>query len=260
MRRWSSISPLTASVPPLLAPPVRSSRGTRGATVAGSVRGGRFRGSGSRGGCRGPVSRSVGRRRGWSGDRSSGAVGRSSRRLRLRRAFVGGECGVEPVALPVGEAFLTGAEQVTDPVERVGLAAAVAVDLLLEPAAALVDGHIHQPHITTAVAIRDHTTQRAPLWSRRRLHRDAQPAAGLVGRHGDHVEPVQTHEQVTTRAVRRVVQAARVRARRRLRHRRGLPGGCLVATDPEGLDPLTPGSAHLGAPPTPTGARKSLTR
>jgi len=120
--------------------------------------------------------------------------------------------------------------------------------------------HIHQPHITTAVAIRDHTTQRAPLWSRRRLHRDAQPAAGLVGRHGDHVEPVQTHEQVTTRAVRRVVQAARVRARRRLRHRRGLPGGCLVATDPEGLDPLTPGSAHLGAPPTPTGARKSLTR
>ena len=55
-------------------------------------------------------------------------------------AFVGGECGVELVALPVGEAFLTGAEQVPDPVERVGLAAPVAVDLLLEPAAALVDG------------------------------------------------------------------------------------------------------------------------
>ena len=36
-------------------------------------------------------------------------------------AFVGGECGVELVALPVGEAFLTGAEQVPDPVERVGL-------------------------------------------------------------------------------------------------------------------------------------------
>ena len=59
----------------------------------------------------------------------------------LNVAFVGGECGVELVALPVGEAFLTGAEQVPDPdpVERVGLAAAVAVDLLLEPAAALAE-------------------------------------------------------------------------------------------------------------------------
>ena len=54
-------------------------------------------------------------------------------------AFVGDGCGVELVALPVGEAFLTGAEQVPDPVERVGLAAAVAVDLLLEPAAALAE-------------------------------------------------------------------------------------------------------------------------
>ena len=52
-------------------------------------------------------------------------------------AFVGGECGVELVALPVGEALLAGAEQVPDPVERVGLAAA---DLLLEAAPALVDG------------------------------------------------------------------------------------------------------------------------
>jgi len=58
----------------------------------------------------------------------------------LNVAFVGGERGVEPVALPVGEALLAGAEQVPDPVERVGLAAAVAVDVLLEAAAALVDG------------------------------------------------------------------------------------------------------------------------
>ena len=57
----------------------------------------------------------------------------------LNVAFVGGECGVELVALPVGEALLAGAEQVPDPVERVGLAAAVAVDLLLEPAAALAE-------------------------------------------------------------------------------------------------------------------------
>jgi len=41
---------------------------TRGATVAGSVRGGRFRGSDSRRTCRGPGMRSVGPRRGWSGD------------------------------------------------------------------------------------------------------------------------------------------------------------------------------------------------
>jgi len=40
-------------------------------------------------------------------------------------AFVGDGCGVELVALPVGEAFLTGAEEVLDPVERVGLAATV---------------------------------------------------------------------------------------------------------------------------------------
>jgi hypothetical protein len=45
-------------------------------------------------------------------------------------AFVGGERGVEPGALPVGESLLAGAEQVPDPVERVGLAAAVAVDVL----------------------------------------------------------------------------------------------------------------------------------
>jgi len=58
----------------------------------------------------------------------------------LNMALVGGERRVEPAALPVGEAFLAGAEQVPDPVERVGLAAPVAVDLLLEPAAALIDG------------------------------------------------------------------------------------------------------------------------
>ena len=55
-------------------------------------------------------------------------------------ALVGSERGRQPGVLPVDEAFLAGAEQVPDPVERVGLAAAVAVDLLLEPAAALVDG------------------------------------------------------------------------------------------------------------------------
>ena len=41
--------------------------------------------------------------------------------------------------MPVGEALLTGAEEVPDPVERVGLAATVALDLMLEPAAALAE-------------------------------------------------------------------------------------------------------------------------
>ena len=54
-------------------------------------------------------------------------------------AFVGDGCGVELVALPVGEAFLTGGEEVPDPVEPVGLAATVALDLMLEAAAALAE-------------------------------------------------------------------------------------------------------------------------
>jgi len=58
-----------------------------------------------------------------------------------------------------------------------------------------------------------------------------------------HVEPGQTNEQFTTTAVWPIAQAARIRGRHSLRHRRGLPGGCLVATDPEGLDPLTPAHA-----------------
>ena len=60
--------------------------------------------------------------------------------LDLDVALVGGERRVESGALPVGEMFLTGPQDVADPVERVGLAAAVAVDLLLQSAAALVDG------------------------------------------------------------------------------------------------------------------------
>jgi len=52
---------------------------------------------------------------------------------------VGGERGLEQCLLPVGEVFLAGAEQVADPIERIVLAAAVAVDVLLDPAADLID-------------------------------------------------------------------------------------------------------------------------
>jgi hypothetical protein len=64
-----------------------------------------------------------------------------------------------------------------------------------------VADNINQPHITAAEAMRDHPTRRAALWPGRRLHRDAEPAAGRVGRRSDDVESVQTHEQVTTKAV-----------------------------------------------------------
>lgn len=55
-------------------------------------------------------------------------------------AFVGEDRGLEPGALPVGEAFRAGAQDRADPVERVICAAAVAVDGLLHPPANLVDG------------------------------------------------------------------------------------------------------------------------
>ncbi len=53
-------------------------------------------------------------------------------------AFVGGEHVLEAGSLPVGEAFLGGAQDVADSVERVVFAAAVAVDLLLDSAADLI--------------------------------------------------------------------------------------------------------------------------
>lgn len=51
--------------------------------------------------------------------------------LDLEVSFVGGERLGEPVLLPVGEVLGAGAQNVADPTERVVLAAAVAVDVLL---------------------------------------------------------------------------------------------------------------------------------
>ena len=53
--------------------------------------------------------------------------------LDLDVAVVGRERCLQAGPLPVGEVFLTRAQDVADPVERVGLAAAVAVDVLLDP-------------------------------------------------------------------------------------------------------------------------------
>jgi hypothetical protein len=54
-------------------------------------------------------------------------------------SFVGGPRRGEPGALPVGEVLFAGAQDVPDPVQRIVLAAAVAVDLLLHPPANIVD-------------------------------------------------------------------------------------------------------------------------
>ena len=54
-------------------------------------------------------------------------------------AFVGSPRLGKPLALTVGEPFLAGAKDVPDPVERVILAAAVAVDVLLHAASDVVD-------------------------------------------------------------------------------------------------------------------------
>jgi len=57
--------------------------------------------------------------------------------------------------LPVGEVFLAGAQDVADPIQRVGLAASVAVDLLLDAAADLIDPRRAQFHDVERVDDRD---------------------------------------------------------------------------------------------------------
>lgn len=53
-------------------------------------------------------------------------------------AFVGTDGFGEPGVLPVGEVLCACAEDVPDPVERIVAAAAVAVDVLLDPTRATV--------------------------------------------------------------------------------------------------------------------------
>src|SRR5664280_1017369 len=71
-------------------------------------------------------------------DRSCWAQCQASSTLEV--ALVGGERCLQAGLLPVGEVLDAGAQDVADPVERIILAAAVAVDVLLDPATDLVDG------------------------------------------------------------------------------------------------------------------------
>jgi hypothetical protein len=58
--------------------------------------------------------------------------------------LVCGDHPVEPGTLPIGELLGTAAQDHPDPVQRVVVAAAVAVYLLLHPASHLVDGLRHR--------------------------------------------------------------------------------------------------------------------
>ena len=61
-------------------------------------------------------------------------------------ALIGGDRLGEPILVTLGEVFLAGTENVADPVERVILAAAMTVDVLLDAAADLIDslgGELH---------------------------------------------------------------------------------------------------------------------
>ncbi|GAA3867354.1 hypothetical protein GCM10022275_16320 [Tessaracoccus defluvii] len=53
--------------------------------------------------------------------------------------LISGERRGKTGVLPLGEVFTAGAQNVADPVQRVVLASSVAVDVLLDPAADLVD-------------------------------------------------------------------------------------------------------------------------
>lgn len=70
-------------------------------------------------------------------------------------AFISGQGCFEAGLLPVGEVLGAGAQDVTDPVERVGLTASVAVDFLLDSAADLVDGSGAEFHNMERVEYRD---------------------------------------------------------------------------------------------------------
>jgi len=75
--------------------------------------------------------------------------------LDLDVALVGAERCFEAGVLSVGEVLDAGAQDVADPVERVGFAAAVAVDVLLDPATDLVDRGRAEFHNVKGIKHRD---------------------------------------------------------------------------------------------------------
>ena len=92
---------------------------------------------------------------------------------------VGGERGLQAYLLPVGEVFLPGAQQVADPIQRIVSAAAVAVDVLLDPAADLIDrGRPELDHVElVAGEIASRTATASSSWARGR----SAPLSGLDG-------------------------------------------------------------------------------
>ena len=85
--------------------------------------------------------------------------------------------------------------------------------------------HVHQPHLPTAVAVRDHSAGRAALLARWRLDHDPERRSSLGLVLGDigNVEAGQADQHVAAVAVDVISIKARRNTRRRLGHCRGLP-------------------------------------
>ena len=130
--------PLMASVPPLLARPVvevgqelflQARRVRPRRAISGIGQEGRSRGLARRSSCP--------RRGSWRGTLSA-AAGSTPGDGDLEVGVAGVKAGFDPLDLAGGERVGAGAQGVADPVERVVLAAAVAEQFLLDPAAGLL--------------------------------------------------------------------------------------------------------------------------
>lgn len=116
-------------------------------------------------------------------------------------------------------------------------------------------GHVDQPDVTAAVAVNHHAARQAAHHLRRGLDHHPQPRLGPGDL--DHVETIQTDQQVAGLAVGGISTWARASTRRRLGHRRGLPDGQLGRyrswEAPTSFTPTaSPRVAH-----TPTSSRQS---
>lgn len=112
--------------------------------------------------------------------------------------------------------------------------------------------------VAAPVAVRDHPARRAAHHRRRRLDIDREQPDVAVEHEARDMQAIEADEHVATRAVGRVVMAARSDARRRLEQRRGLPAGQLGRYRSWRPRLLSPGDhAATGAPLNATGIRQS---
>ena len=117
---------------------------------------------------------------------------------------------------------------------------------------------VDERDVSAAVAVRHHPARRAAHHRRRRLHMHRELPDVTVEDDVRDMQTIEADEHVATRAVRRVVRAARSNARRRLGQRRGLPVGQLGRYRSWRPRLFLPSDhATPGAPLTPTGTRKS---